>query len=201
MVAPAKATEIAPGNGWSEDSRSAPDSELQQHVAFFDRDKDGIIWPIDTFDGLRKIGFGYFWIIFGGLAIHLAFSWLTWGTWLPDPYFRLKVNRMHKVSLISSLRSAYTRFITKLQAKHGSDTEIYTGTGQFDPDRFDYMWFMYTEEPHTHITFLEVCTMVRGDYDPFDWFGWMTATIEWVSLMVLLDKGDGRMSKEDVKGV
>lgn len=79
----------------------------------------------------------------------MAFSWITWGSIIPDPYFRLRVNRMHK-------------------AKHGSDTEIYTGTGEFDLDRFEYMFHMYTTEPHTHITFKETMRMVRGDRNPFD---------------------------------
>ena len=54
------------------------------------------------------------------------------------------------------------------QAKHGSDTEIYTGTGEFDLDRFEYMWYMYTTQPHTHITFKETLRMVKGDRKPLD---------------------------------
>ncbi|KAG6828411.1 hypothetical protein H0H92_008075 [Tricholoma furcatifolium] len=61
--------------------RSAPPSDgsqprkclntaLQSHVAFFDKDSDGVIWPSDT--------------------------WLTSGALLPDPLFRLKVENMHK---------------------------------------------------------------------------------------------------------
>jgi len=46
MVAPQNATEDAPGTGWDPHN---PDSELQQHVSFFDKDKDGIIWPSDTY--------------------------------------------------------------------------------------------------------------------------------------------------------
>ncbi|KAF5356092.1 hypothetical protein D9756_004388 [Leucocoprinus leucothites] len=182
MVVPADASKDAPGTGWSKDTKKEKNSELQEHVAFFDKDRDGIIWPTDTLYGLRDLGFGYFWTIVGTLTIHLTFSWITWGSIPPDPYFRLKVNRIHK-------------------AKHGSDTEVYTGTGEFDPDRFEYMWYMYTEKPHTHITINETMRMVRGDLNPFDPFGWFCATFEWIPLFILLDPADGKMAKDDVKAV
>jgi peroxygenase len=30
---------------------------LEQHVNFWDRDNDGIIWPLDTFRGFRDLGY------------------------------------------------------------------------------------------------------------------------------------------------
>ncbi|KXN88579.1 putative peroxygenase 3 [Leucoagaricus sp. SymC.cos] len=151
-------------------------------LAFFDQDKDGIIWPLDTYRGLRELGFGYFWTILGMLSIHLAFSWITWGTTLPDPFFRLKVNRMHK-------------------GKHGSDTEIYTGTGEFDPDRFDYMFKMYTEPPHTHMSIHEARKMMAGDRNPLDPFSWICAFFEWIPLFVMLDPPEHKITREDVEAV
>jgi hypothetical protein len=74
---------------------------------------------------------------------------MTWGTWLPDPFFRLKIKNMHR-------------------AKHGSDSEVYTKIGEYDDERFNYIFKMYTAEPHTHMTLSEAMHMVHCNMDPCD---------------------------------
>ncbi|KAF9560272.1 Caleosin-domain-containing protein [Agrocybe pediades] len=96
MVAPKDPLSAAPGTGFE---RGKQNTALQGHVAFFDRDEDGIIWPMDTYVGFREIKFGVFLSIVSVLVIHLGFSYFTWGSWLPDPFFRLRVNLMHKGSI------------------------------------------------------------------------------------------------------
>ena len=77
-----------------------------QHVLFFDRDRDDIIWPSDTFTGFHDLGYNVVWCITAVLIIHSGFSYFTSDSWIPDPFFRLSVARMHR-------------------AKHGSDTGTY----------------------------------------------------------------------------
>jgi hypothetical protein len=54
------------------------------------------------------------------------------------------------------------------RAKHGSDSEVYTQTGDYDNDRFNEIFRMYTKAPHTHIQWSEVLHMMHGNLDPFD---------------------------------
>ncbi|KAJ7810704.1 Caleosin related protein-domain-containing protein [Mycena olivaceomarginata] len=107
--------------------------------------------------------------------------YLTWGTLLPDPCFRLRVSRING-------------------AVHGSDSRAYTQTGTLDESRFNYVFALYSAEPHTHLSFREGVDLVRGNRNPFDVFGWFTAVFEWGATFLLLAE-DGRVKREDVHGI
>lgn len=72
-----------------------PKTALQSHVAFFDRDGDGIIWASDThvlslcviaiwtdafcsvsFAGFRALGFGLIFSVVSAIIIHVSFSYV-----------------------------------------------------------------------------------------------------------------------------
>ena len=89
---------------------------LQQHIDFFDPDHDGVIWPLDTFWGFYAIGFNLFLSIFAVFVIHGTFSYPTGPGWLPDPFFRIWMGRIHK-------------------GKHGGDTGTYDTEGRFIPQK------------------------------------------------------------------
>ncbi|KAF8146513.1 Caleosin [Mycena galopus ATCC 62051] len=107
----------------NESAPSIPRPALESHVAFFDTDNDGIISPLDTFKGLRAIGFGIFFSVLFMFAIHSVLSYPTWGTLLPDPSF---------VSV----------------SPHKS--RIYTQTGELDESRFDFVFALYSAD-HTRL--------------------------------------------------
>jgi peroxygenase len=92
---------------------------LEQHVNFWDRDNDGQIYPLDTFRGFRDLGCVYLvafrafrtdgfpcrynllWSIFGMFIIHINFSFPTWPSWAPDPYFRIHIKNIHHTKVRS----------------------------------------------------------------------------------------------------
>ncbi|KAJ7041611.1 Caleosin [Mycena alexandri] len=155
---------------------------LQSHVAFFDPDNDGLIYPLDTYNGFREIGFGRIISLLAMVFIHIAFSWFTSGTFLPDPLFRIRVAGIHR-------------------AVHGSDSGSYTQTGEFDERRFDYVFDLYSAPPHTHLSFKEGVRMVRGNRNVYDFFGWAAAIFEWGATYLLLWPQNGRVAKQDVHDI
>ena len=89
---------------------------LQQHCDFFDADKDGVVWPLDTFRGFYALGFGFLLSVFAVFLVHVNFSYPTCPGWVPDPFFRVYLDNIHK-------------------AKHGSDTGTYDNEGRFVPQK------------------------------------------------------------------
>ncbi|KAJ7689292.1 Caleosin [Mycena rosella] len=166
----------------SQNTSSRPRKALQSHVAFFDLDNDGIIWPLDTYNGFRAIGFGLIYSFMSVLVIHAAFSWFTFGTLIPDPFFRIRVSHIHR-------------------GMHGSDSGSYTQTGDLDEHRFNYMFDLYSSPPNTHLSFEEGVRMVRGNRNLWDFFGWFAAIFEWGATYLLLGGEDGRVSKQDIHDI
>uniref|UniRef100_A0A0A9HY31 EF-hand domain-containing protein n=1 Tax=Arundo donax TaxID=35708 RepID=A0A0A9HY31_ARUDO len=87
---------------------------LQRHVAFFDRNKDGIISPAETYEGFRAIGAGV--ALSAGAAVFI--NGLLGPKTKPEnektpPFkFPIYVKNIHK-------------------GKHGSDTGVYDSHGRY----------------------------------------------------------------------
>lgn len=84
---------------------------LQQHMAFWDRDGDGTVWPIDTFRGFRDLDFPWILCFIAMPVIHGTFSYWTLSSWIPHLGFPIRFKNAHKT-------------------KHGSDTETYDTEGR-----------------------------------------------------------------------
>jgi len=152
---------------------------LQQHVEFFDTDNDNIIYPLDTFKGLRKLGFNLGFSALSTGIIHMGLSYPTQPSWIPDPLLKIHVNKIHR-------------------AKHGSDSETYDTEGRFVPEKFEEIFSKYDRENKGGLNMNDIKSLIRGDSNAFDPFGWAATAIEWGTLYLLCAK-DGIISKEDVR--
>ncbi|KAK5988349.1 putative peroxygenase 3 [Cladobotryum mycophilum] len=164
-------------NGWAENHRDQ--TVLQQHVEFFDQDRDGIIWPLDTYRGLRVVGFNIFLAILSMVIIHFNFSYPTVPGYLPDPFFRLWIKNIHK-------------------DKHGSDSGTYDTEGRFVPQRFEDMFSKYAEG-RDYVTLEDVWRLLKGQRLIADPIGWGAGIFEWAATYIMLWPEDGRMMKEDLR--
>ena len=48
-----------------------------QHVAFFDRDNDGVLWPVESYVGLRGVGCNRLVSARAVPCIHVSFSYVS----------------------------------------------------------------------------------------------------------------------------
>jgi len=155
-------------------------SVLQQHVAFFDKDQDGIIYPSDTYKGFRAIGFNVLFSLFMAVITNVAFSYYTLPGWIPSLKFPIYVDNIHR-------------------AKHGSDTEVYDTEGRFDPAKFDAIFSKYAIKHKDKLTFSEIQCMLTGNRNSNDLIGWVAAELEWVALYVIAKNKNGLVEKETIR--
>ncbi|KAL2438462.1 Peroxygenase [Exophiala dermatitidis] len=161
-------------------TRQAQLTALQQHVLFWDRDNDGIIYPWDVYNGFRALGFNVLFSL-GSLLIPIFFSYPTTlgHSWFPDPWFRIFVGSLHK-------------------AKHGSDSNIFDVDGHFHMDRFDAMFDRWDEDRIGGLTADQMWAMWKKNRCAADPAGWCFGFMEWWTTWLLMQR-KGRVWKDDLR--
>ncbi|KAJ3288162.1 hypothetical protein HK104_008311 [Borealophlyctis nickersoniae] len=173
-------------------ANSAPDAEnpegsddnrkdisvLQGHVEFFDRDKTGIIYPWNTYAGMRAIGFNVLYSLAAVFVINGTFSYITLDSWIPDLRFPIYIKNIHR-------------------GKHGSDSGVYDTEGRFVPEIFEELFAKYARGKKS-MNRHELMNMLSGNRNAMDLFGWTAAFLEWGTLYLLAAK-DGVIPKEAIR--
>ncbi|XP_031493453.1 peroxygenase-like [Nymphaea colorata] len=157
-------------------------SLLQQHAAFFDRNHDGVVYPWETYQGMRAIGCGVLVSIGGGFLINLSLSYFTVPGCLPNPLLPIYIKDIHK-------------------CKHGSDSESYDTEGRFAPEKFDAIFSKYAATYADALTEDEINKMLKANRNTYDFVGWILSYAEWKLLYSLAKDEDGLLHRDAVRGV
>ncbi|CAA6664794.1 unnamed protein product [Spirodela intermedia] len=155
---------------------------LQKHVDFFDRNKDGLIYPSETYQGLRAIGCGIALSTAGTIFINISLGLITRPGKMPSPLFPIYVSTIYK-------------------GKHGCDTGSYDAEGRFVPEKFEAIFEKHARTNTNALTLKELKDMLQANKIPNDNAGRLAAFLEWRVLYYLCKDKDGFLSKEDVRAV
>ncbi|XP_074588388.1 putative peroxygenase 5 [Curcuma longa] len=156
---------------------------LQKHATFFDRNNDGVIYPSETYQGLRAIG--------NGIAVSTVAALFING------FLSAKTKPAGKFP--SPLLPIYIKNIEK--ARHGSDTGVYDKEGCFDGSKFEEIFQKHAKTNPDYLTSKELDDMLRANRVPKDFLGRIGSWGEWKMLYNLCKDKDGLLHKETIRAV
>ncbi|KAM0917921.1 hypothetical protein ACQ4PT_009319 [Festuca glaucescens] len=157
---------------------------LQKHVAFFDRNKDGVIYPAETYQGFRAIGCGVALSAFSAVFINGLLGPKTVPENMKAPGFKFPI---------------YVKHIHK--GKHGSDSGVYDAQGRFVPEKFEEIFKKHAHTRPDALTGKELNELLQANREPNDLKGRVGGFTEWKVLYSLCKDKEGFLHKETVRAV
>ncbi|XP_026387051.1 probable peroxygenase 4 [Papaver somniferum] len=155
---------------------------LQKHVAFFDRNKDGVIYPWETFQGFRAIGCGIGLSTVAALFINMGLSGKTRPGKFPNLLFPIEVQHIAK-------------------SKHTSDSGVYDTEGRFVSSKFEEIFHKHSNTNANALTADELSSLMKANRVPKDYKGWVASYTEWKILYILCKDKNGLLHKDTVRAV
>ncbi|RLN11743.1 putative peroxygenase 5 [Panicum miliaceum] len=182
-VSPSDAAKERPPSSTADAYEQGELTPLQRHVAFFDRDKGGVIYSSETYEGFRAIGCGVPLSAVAAVYINGRLGPKT----IPEnekiPPFKLPpiyVKNIHK-------------------GKHGSDSGVYDANGRFVPEKFDEIFKKHAHTRPDALTGKELQELLRNLKTSMD--GKLGGFTEWKVLYYMCKDKDGFLHKDTARAV
>ncbi|XP_062109466.1 probable peroxygenase 4 isoform X2 [Humulus lupulus] len=145
---------------------------LQKHVAFFDRNHDGIIYPWETFQGFRAIGSGIAFSTVAALLINISLSAKT-----------CPIKNIHLAKIGNDDRGAY-------------DSE-----GRFVPTKLEEMFTNHAHTHEDALTGKEVWHLLRAKRAGNFINEWVVAFVEWIVLFSIAKDKNSLLQKDTFRAI
>ncbi|KAL6861713.1 hypothetical protein ACP4OV_017413 [Aristida adscensionis] len=155
---------------------------LQQHVSFFDRNKDGIITPNETLQGFLALGSDAAFATSAAAISHTLLGPLTNPPGAKLPHINVHVAFIH-------------------QAMHGSDTGAFDKKGRFVSENFDKIFKEHARSKPNALNTKEIEKMLIANRDILNPQSWVEAEAEWHLIHHLAKDKDGYLHKDAVRGI
>ncbi|KAF5750123.1 hypothetical protein HS088_TW03G00455 [Tripterygium wilfordii] len=178
----ASTSNINPQDAKGIEYTSSDENVLQKHVAFFDRNHDGLIYPWETYEGFRAIGCGVLLSTVASIFINVGLSHKTRPGKFPSPLFPIEVKNIQR-------------------GKHGSDSGVYDTEGRFVPLKFEEIFIKHARTHPDALTSDELEQMLKYNREPKDYGGWIGGLTEWKILYFLCKDKKGLLHKDTIRGV
>lgn len=160
---------------------SANMTDLQHHVEFFDKNKDGIITLTESIQSFIAIGCEPVFATTAATATHTTFGPLT------TPPGKLPSTDIH----VSHIHRAI----------HASDTGAYDKTGMFVPENFDKIFKKHSHIKPDALKWWEVEEMLISNRDILQPLTWPAAELEWQLIYTLGKDSRGYLHRDTVRGI
>ncbi|CAN9083640.1 unnamed protein product [Alternaria alternata] len=133
------------------------------------------------YERFRKLGFNIALCLWAAVTMAACSSYSTQKSFLPHPLFAIYLDNVNR-------------------NRHGSTTGAYDLDAELDTRRFDAIFEKYAKGKD-YLTWRTMYDVWAGQCCANDFFGWFAGGLEWIAMYILLWPQDGRMHRDDIRGV
>jgi peroxygenase len=140
----------------------------------------------ETYTAFRRLGHSIFNAIIAVLLINVSLSYSTQDSWIPDPFFTIKVKNIHRCT-------------------HRCDSGIFDNQGELNENHLNEVLDKFSNKNEVEFSDItRVITYPHGvslSQTIVTFWGFICGRLEWLFACKLLKTIKGKVTKEDLKKI